>query len=136
MTETAHPTIYRKEYQVPPYLVDEVSLTFILGDKECVVHAQTSLKKNEAYQGAAPLFLNGRDLELLSLAIDNRELEPQAYVKDKDGLTIHDVPDSFVLQTTTRIYPDANTALEGLYRSSGNFCTQCEAEGFRKPRSH
>ncbi len=132
MTATAHPTIYRNEYQVPPYLVDEVSLTFILGDKECVIHTRTSLRKNEAYKGAAPLFLNGQELELLSLAIDNRELESQAYVKDEDGLTIHDVPDSFVLEATTRIYPDANTRLEGLYRSSGNFCTQCEAEGFHK----
>ncbi len=132
MTETAHSTIYRKDYQVPPYLIDEINLTFILTDKECVVRALSSLRKNDAYQGAAPLILDGQELELLSLAIDDQELSPDAYVKDKDGLTIHETPDRFVLETTTKIYPDANTALEGLYRSSGNFCTQCEAEGFRK----
>ncbi|MBU1058695.1 MAG: aminopeptidase N, partial [Proteobacteria bacterium] len=132
MTETAHSTIYRKEYQVPPYLVDEISLTFVLSGKDCVVRALTSLRKNGAYQGAAPLFLHGQELELLALAIDGKEVSPQRYEKDNYGLTISDVPDNFVLETSTRIHPDANTALEGLYRSSGNFCTQCEAEGFRK----
>lgn len=132
MTETAHSTIYRKDYQVPPYLIDEINLTFVLTDKECVVRALSSLRKNDAYQGVGPLILDGQELELLSLSIDGQELSPDVYVTDKDGLTIHETPDRFVLETTTRIYPDANTALEGLYRSSGNFCTQCEAEGFRK----
>jgi aminopeptidase N len=132
MNETAHATIYRKDYQVPPYLVDNISLTFVLSGKDCVVRALTSLRKNTAYQGVVPLFLHEQELELLALAIDGKELSPQVYEKDNHGLTIFDVPDNFVLETSTRIYPDANTALEGLYRSSGNFCTQCEAEGFRK----
>jgi len=133
MTEKNHPTIYLKDYQVPVFLIDDLYLEFILGENDCVVNARTSFRKNpDSADVSGNVFLNGQNLELLSIAINGILLASDKYLIDEDGLTLFDVADTFVLEISTRIYPDKNTALEGLYRSSGNFCTQCEAEGFRK----
>ncbi|MDH3543969.1 MAG: aminopeptidase N, partial [Desulfuromonadales bacterium] len=80
----------------------------------------------------AGLHLYGRQLELLSIKLDGRELTAGEYQVDSEGLTIPVVPERFVLETLVEINPDGNTALEGLYRASEIFCTQCEAQGFRK----
>ncbi|MEN8176696.1 MAG: aminopeptidase N, partial [Pseudomonadota bacterium] len=80
----------------------------------------------------AELHLDGEGLELVAVALDGRLLAPHAYQLEPDALRIGEVPDRFVLDTEVEIAPESNTALEGLYRSSGMFCTQCEAEGFRK----
>ena len=79
-----------------------------------------------------PLILDGQSLELLSINLNNHPLTAADYQTDTNQLMIHRVPDRFELTLTTRIRPQENTSLEGLYKSSGNFCTQCEAEGFRK----
>lgn len=98
-----------------------------------MVEAKSSVFKNAAATGdTTELFLHGENLELLFISVDAKELATDCYRLAGDGLTLLDMPDKFVLEIHTRIYPDRNTALEGLYRSSGNFCTQCEAEGFRK----
>jgi len=133
MTEKNHPTIYLKDYQVPVFLIDDLHLEFVLGENDCVVNARTSFRKNpDSTDTSGNLFLNGQNLDLLSIALNGTLLPCDKYLLDGDGLTLLDVADFFVLEISTRIYPDKNTALEGLYRSSGNFCTQCEAEGFRK----
>jgi aminopeptidase N len=133
MSDTKHSIIYRKDYQVPAFLISELSLDFILGESDCVVKAKSAFQENPAAaKSSSELFLNGENLELLSIALDGNELLPDQYRLAEDGLTLLQVPDQFTLEIKTRIYPDQNTALEGLYRSSGNFCTQCEAEGFRK----
>jgi len=133
MPHKNHSTIYRKDYQVPVFLIDDLYLNFILGDTDCVVNAKTSFRKNpDSQEVSGNVFLDGQNLDLLSIAVDGTELLNDRYMKDEDGLTLLDMPETFVLEISTRIYPDKNTALEGLYRSSGNFCTQCEAEGFRK----
>lgn len=133
MSDTVHSTIYRKDYQVPVFLIDELYLNFLLGDKDCVVQARSVLRKNpSSVASGKELFLNGENMELLSIAVDGKALLPDQYRLETKGLTLLQMPDAFVLEVSTRIYPDKNTALEGLYRSSGNFCTQCEAEGFRK----
>ncbi len=133
MSNTNHNTIHRKDYQVPVYLIEDVFLDFNLGDKETVVSVRSSFSKNPGSdQEKNDLFLHGEDLELQAISIDGNSLESKQYEVSDKGLTLFKVPDSFVLEVTTRIFPDKNTALEGLYRSSGNFCTQCEAEGFRK----
>ncbi len=133
MTDKKHTSIHRKEYQVPVFLIEEVSLDFRLHDSECLVHAKTVFKRNrESQEQGGTLYLNGRDLELLHIAVDGVELSDDRFQQTDDGLVLDDMPDSFLLEIRTRIFPDKNTALEGLYRSSGKFCTQCEAEGFRK----
>ena len=75
------------------------------------------------------LFLNGVNLELISILIDG--VQPNYQLVD-EGLEISDLADEFILEITTRIHPEKNTSLNGLYQSSGNFCTQCEAHGFRQ----
>ncbi len=133
MSDSSHSTIYRKDYQEPNYFIEELFLDFVLGEEECVVHARSVLRKNPNSQGSDnSLFLNGENLELLSIAVDGVSLAVNEYRLEKNGLTLLSLGESGVLEISTRIYPDKNSALEGLYRSSGNFCTQCEAEGFRK----
>jgi aminopeptidase N len=133
MSNTDHSTIYRKDYQVPVFLISDVFLNFLLTANDCVVKAKSVFRKNPAAtMGSHELFLNGKNLELLSVAVDGKELLAEQYRLEKDGMTLLQMPDEFVLEVSTRMYPNKNTALEGLYRSSGNFCTQCEAEGFRK----
>src|SRR5207244_8018962 len=81
----------------------------------------------------APLRLDGDELELVALALDGKVVAPADYRREPDGaLVVPQVPDSFVLDIETRIAPERNTALSGLYISGGNFCTQCEPEGFRR----
>lgn len=133
MQITEHSTICRKDYQVPTYLIEELFLDFCLGDKDCVVTAKSNMFLNPVGEDATrKLVLHGEELELLEIMIDGVPLHADQYQKDKKGLTLFELPEKFVLEVKTRIFPDKNTALEGLYRSSGNFCTQCEAESFRK----
>ncbi len=126
--------IYLKDYQVPAYLIASTKLHFELLDEYTQVTATLSCHRNsESVEQDAALFLHGhQSLELLALSIDNEPLLTTDYVRDDKGLTIDSVPTSFELEVVTKIYPDKNTALEGLYRSEGMFCTQCEAEGFRR----
>ncbi len=133
MSDQKHPTIYRKDYLAPVYLIDEIYLDFRLSEEDCVVKVKTIFRKNPDFEmNSRDIFLNGQELELLTIAVNGAELASDQYRLAKDGLTLLQMPEEFVLEISTRIFPDKNTALEGLYRSSGNFCTQCEAEGFRK----
>jgi aminopeptidase N len=129
---TAARTIYRKDYSVPPYLVEAIELHFDLDPERTVVRSRLQLRRNPATSGAPPLVLDGQELELLEIELDGRPLAAESYRLEAESLTIESVPDAFALEVTTAIRPAANTALEGLYVSSGNFCTQCEPEGFRR----
>ena len=125
--------IYLKDYQAPEYLIDETHLTFELHDDHTLVHAQLVMRRNPARgAGLPPLVLDGQLLELLSVKLDDAELSAADYTQSPDSLTLQPGADSFTVDTSVRIHPETNTALEGLYKSSGMFCTQCEAEGFRK----
>ncbi|OLF53996.1 aminopeptidase N [Pseudomonas chlororaphis] len=125
--------IYLKDYQAPEYLIDETHLTFELFEDHSLVHAQLVMRRNPARgAGLPPLVLDGQQLELLSVALGDRELSAADYQLDADHLTLQPTSDAFTVDTCVRIHPESNTALEGLYKSSGMFCTQCEAEGFRK----
>ncbi|PVZ71577.1 aminopeptidase N [Pelagibaculum spongiae] len=121
---------YLKDYKQPDYLISDVALTFKLDETETLVSAKMNL--NATGDASQPLRLDGEKLELLSLSINGQLLNQDQYAVDDEGLTIHSVPAEFVLESQVRIHPETNTELEGLYQSSGNFCTQCEAEGFRK----
>ncbi len=125
--------IHLKDYQVPDYLIDETHLTFELYEDRTLVHAQLVMRRNpEAGAGLPSLRLDGQDVELLSLSINDRELGLGDYEIGEESLTLQPDAASFTLDSTVVIHPESNTALEGLYKSGKMFCTQCEAEGFRK----
>jgi aminopeptidase N len=127
-TETPK-TIYLKDYKPYPYAVKSIDLNFDLGDGKTIV---TAVSKFVATGAAEALFLNGEDLRLLSIKMNGAELNQEAYKIDDSGLTILSPPASFTLEIITEIYPEQNSRLDGLYQSAGNYCTQCEAEGFRR----
>ena len=130
-TDTAQP-IRLKDYRPPVWLVDTVSLDVSLHPTQTKVRATLALKPNPA-AAAAPLVLDGDGLTLTALKLDGAALQPENYVATPDSLTIPQVPNRpFTLEIETLVDPIANTQLSGLYRTSGNFCTQCEAEGFRR----
>ncbi|MGE9764327.1 aminopeptidase N [Pseudomonas sp. PDM20] len=125
--------IYLKDYQAPEYLIDETNLTFELYEDHTLVHAQLVMRRNpERGDGLPPLVLDGQQLELLSVAVDDQTLEAGQYQQDENHLTLQPTAKTFTVDSTVRIHPESNTALEGLYKSGKMFCTQCEAEGFRK----
>ncbi|MFN3521917.1 MAG: aminopeptidase N [Phenylobacterium sp.] len=128
-TETPQP-IRLSDYRPPAFLIDEVRLDFALEPSRTRVKAQLSVRRNGEH--AEPLVLNGERLKPISVAIDGRVLGESERTIDAEFLTVPDVPDAFVLATEVEIDPAANKALDGLYMSGGRFCTQCEAEGFRK----
>lgn len=126
-------TIYLKDYQVPDYLIDETHLTFELFEDHSLVHAQLVMRRNpEAGAGLPKLVLDGQQLELLELKLDDHELSAADYTLTDSHLTLQPTQERFVVDSSVRIHPESNTALEGLYKSGKMFCTQCEAEGFRK----
>jgi aminopeptidase N len=131
MKDTKHNPIYLKDYQPPSYLVESVELIFDLGEASTIVKSRLNMSRNPAGKGGA-LILNGEELTLRGLHLDRRTLASNEYEVTDETLTIFEVPERFQLVVETEIKPQENTSLEGLYTSSGNFCTQCEAQGFRK----
>ena len=130
-TDTAQP-IRLQDYRPPEWLVDRVSLDVSLHPSSARVKATLWLKPNLA-SAAAPLVLDGDGLSLVSLKLDGAAVPDSSFVATPDGLTIPQPPNRpFTLEVETIVDPSANTHLSGLYRSSGTYCTQCEAEGFRR----
>jgi aminopeptidase N len=125
--------IYRKDYSPSEFLVDTIDLVFELDPAESVVKAKMQLRRNPAVPaGNGQLLLHGDGLELRALSLDGATLDGSRFEADSQSLRIQDVPDRFELTTEVAIHPAENTKLMGLYTSSGTFCTQCEAEGFRR----
>ncbi|MCF6283454.1 MAG: aminopeptidase N [Candidatus Polarisedimenticolaceae bacterium] len=125
--------IHLKDYCPPDFLIDQVALTFELGEQETRVHSRLHLRRNPNAKGrTADLYLHGEQLALRSIQLDGSPLGEADYLQDDESLTIKQVPDLFELEIEVVIKPQENTALEGLYKSGSMFCTQCEAEGFRK----
>ena len=125
--------IHLADYSPPDYRVETVALHFELDPEATKVRADLAVAANyEAGGEARPFRLDGDDLTLDRLELDGAPLPADAYSHDETGLVIHAPPRAFSLGTETTIAPARNTALEGLYVSSGMFCTQCEAEGFRR----
>ncbi len=125
-------TVLRSAYRPPHYLVDTISLEFDLRPDDTRVRATSRLRRLDPDSGTTPLLLDGEALELLNIRINGRDLEPQEYRLTDTGLEVLNPPLMFELCIDTRINPQANTSLSGLYRSNGNFFTQCEAQGFRR----
>ena len=129
-TDTAPQTKHLKDYKAPDFKIGDIHLTFDIFEGRTTVTATTTFER--VNKSARNLALDGQKLILKSVAMNGEALSSNRYTADDDTLTISDVPDSFTLDIATEINPEGNTALEGLYRSSGNYCTQCEPEGFRK----
>ncbi|MFN4165649.1 MAG: aminopeptidase N [Ferrovibrio sp.] len=121
--------VHRKDYRAPDYRIESVALEFDLVPEVTRVKSRLSMT---AVNPGSPLVLDGEDLNLLSLKLDGRALTPGEYVLGERTLTIQKPPARFTLEIETQINPKGNTQLSGLYQSSGNYCTQCEAEGFRR----
>ncbi|MGR2666116.1 aminopeptidase N [Vibrio campbellii] len=118
---------YRKDYKAPSHHITDIDLTFDLYDNDTIVTAVSKVvQKGES----TTLELDGEGLELRSVKVNGEDWSHHE-VKET-SLVLTDLPAEFALEIVTKIDPEANTALEGLYKSGGAFCTQCEAEGFRR----
>ncbi|HBR63070.1 MAG TPA: aminopeptidase N, partial [Rhodobacteraceae bacterium] len=121
-------TIYLKDYADPAYLVEEVQLTFRLHPTQTRVISRVAFRPNPA-SDQRNFVLHGESMQLISAKIDGQTCMPTI----KNGLLTVEVPNApFIWEAEVEISPETNTALEGLYMSGGMYCTQCEAEGFRK----
>jgi len=125
-------TIYLKDYRPSPYLIEKVDLDVALAPENTRVRSRLKItSNNDPNAPAGPLTLNGEKLELHSLKVDGAAVND--YTLDEHTLTIPSTPDGpFEVEIETTCNPQANEALEGLYRSNGIYCTQCEPEGFRR----
>ncbi|MDY6983660.1 MAG: aminopeptidase N, partial [Pseudomonadota bacterium] len=133
MKESQGKTVWLRDYRVPDYLIDETQLVFELFEDYTLVSSRLRMRRNPAAgAGHAPLVLDGNQLVLEEVKLDGKVLSAPAYEVDDEHLTLPSVPTQFTLECRTRIKPQENTSLEGLYKSRVMFCTQCEAEGFRK----
>lgn len=121
---------YRKDYQEPEFTITDVDLTFNLHPTETRV--TSVLKVVRQGDHAKPLVLDGEQLTLLSLKVDGEEVAEDAYQCNEHSLTLNTSLKSFTLEIENSVNPTANEALEGLYLAENTFCTQCEAEGFRR----
>lgn len=131
---TAPQPVLLRDYRPPAFLIDAVELTVALGEREALVSSVLHLRRNPEAMHTGTLVLNGRGLRLRSIRLDGSPLvDGTDYVVDPDHLRVLRPISGFAtLAIETAIAPQDNTELEGLYQSSGMFCTQCEAEGFRK----
>ncbi|OED41224.1 aminopeptidase N [Endozoicomonas sp. (ex Bugula neritina AB1)] len=131
MKEAQPKAIYLKDYQAPDYWIDNTDLTFDLHEDYATVTSILKVRRNsdKPAHTLPELVLVGQEMELISVHVDGKESE---HSLSGDYLTISVFDAEFELTIINRIKPQENTSLEGLYKSKGMFCTQCEAEGFRK----
>jgi aminopeptidase N len=133
MNNSTPAEIFLHDYQSINFIVERVSLEFDLNDDATCVASTIALKKQPSMLGSTlDCVLNGEDLDLQYVAINGVKLNPDQYAIDDTSLTLFSVPDEFILETRVIIYPHKNKSFMGLYQSRSNYCTQCEAEGFRK----
>ncbi|MBY0421965.1 MAG: aminopeptidase N, partial [Parvularculaceae bacterium] len=130
-TDAAPQPVRLADYAPPDYLIDRADLAFALDPSRTVVRSGLSIRRRPG-AAPAPLVLNGEEIELLSLSLDGARLSDGDFARTDETLTIAAPPESFTLDIETACAPAANAALSGLYLSNGMFCTQCEAEGFRR----
>ena len=132
MAKDQAPVVRLEDYSPPAYFIDRIDLEFRLDPERTRVKSRLHARPNPSGGGGA-LRLDGEDLKLVSLELDGMPLPGSAYALDETALTITSPPDrNFILEIGTEIDPHANTRLMGLYRTNGVYCTQCEAEGFRR----
>jgi aminopeptidase N len=130
MKTDKHLRKHLKDYQPPKFGISKTHLEFHLDASRTRVLSRLQMHRITS-NGCAELVLDGIELKLLELRLDGRLLGADEYRLDEETLTIMQLPERFELSCLVEIDPAANSRLEGLYLSNGNFCTQCEAEGFR-----
>src|ERR1043165_2728730 len=131
-TEQARP-VRLENYLPPDWLIETVELDVSLHATATKVRATLQMSPNPRAGAPAPIVLDGDGLTLTSLKLDGSQMPANSYVATPDSLTIPQPPaGTCYLQIETLIDPSANTQLMGLYRSNATYCTQCEAEGFRR----
>ncbi|MEM9731380.1 MAG: aminopeptidase N, partial [Myxococcota bacterium] len=129
MAAEALTRIYRRDYSPPNFAIETVDLTFVLDPEETLVRARLAMTRTSE---TTDLALDGEELTLRSVKLDGDEVPADRFEATPDRLLVRNVPDRFTLETEVVVHPRANTKLMGLYQSNGNYCTQCEAEGFRR----
>ncbi len=128
---TVSTEVRRQDYREPDYRVERVDLDFDIRERTTVT-ATLQIRRADAAASQAPLILDGRGFDLLSLDLDGRQLSGTDYSRDEEHLRLDAPPSGFTLRIVTRLDPDANASLEGFYRSGAMLCTQCEARGFSR----
>ncbi|MDY7025754.1 MAG: aminopeptidase N, partial [Pseudomonadota bacterium] len=123
-------TIYRKDYQPPHFLITETFLDVDIRLARTRVKSRLTMSRHGEHH--EPLILNGQSLQLISVQLDGVDLTPEQYEATDETLSITGLPAKFELAIEVEIQPKDNLSLEGLYCSNGMYCTQCEAEGFRR----
>lgn len=121
-------TVFLKNYEAPSFEVKHIHLSFDLYEDHVFVENEMRIKKLTE----GPLYLHGDELALISIRIDGEPLNRDAYRRHNGDLIIDACPEACTLSITTRIEPRNNSKLSGLFCSNQVFCTQCEAEGFRR----
>ncbi|PCI04361.1 MAG: aminopeptidase N [Hyphomicrobiales bacterium] len=134
MSTSSNQVIHLKNYREPDYWIREVDLRFCLEPEETLVHSKILIERNGSTAVGTKFELAGDELELVSVSINGKDLDAKDYRATPQLLTLKKLPKAkkFTIEISTKINPTANTKLMGLYRSGGNYCTQCEAEGFRR----
>ncbi|OYR19572.1 aminopeptidase N [Brucella thiophenivorans] len=132
-TETGQ-TFRLEDYRPTPYAIPETKLDFTLEPEKTIVRATLTIERRPETARSTPLVLDGDGLKLISVSLDGKPLGDNSYSVTPDQLEITDLPDAdrFTLEIVTEVNPTTNRQLSGLYRSSDVYCTQCEAEGFRR----
>jgi len=125
--------IYLKDYQVPVFTIETTDLDIRIGDEYTSVVARLKVKRNPASNNPSSelVLQGGKDIKLQEVMMNGLILDTSSYDLEGSVLSVHQCPDTFELTTECLIQPQLNTSLEGLYKSGGMYCTQCEAEGFR-----
>ena len=134
MKDALPQTIYLKDYKVSPFLIETTDLVFDLGDQQTCVTTRLAVRRNPASaEQSNSLELNSKgDVQLQWIEIDGQRLNDSDYTLSDNMLILRNLPASCVITTEVLIQPQLNTSMMGLYRSRTMFCTQCEAEGFRR----
>ena len=125
-------TVLLEDYRPPDYLINRTELHFDLHEDHVLVTSRLHMLRCSEVPQDCPLVLHGQGMDLIAVALDGVPIQPEDYVQSADSLIVSNVTEQFVLSCVTRLRPQENTSLEGLYKSRSMFCTQCEAEGFRK----
>jgi len=132
MRDATPSAIYLKDYRKPDYLIDSVDLEFDLQQGQTKVRSLLHVRRRDGVSEAASFVLDGQELELISVSVNDTPLDTSTLLLTDENLTLTSLPDQFRLEIVCIIRPETNTKLEGLYKSGSMYCTQCEAEGFRR----
>jgi aminopeptidase N len=132
MRDATPSAIYLKDYRQPDYLIDTVDLEFDLQEGLTKVSSRLQVRRREGVSASAEMVLDGQEMELVSVTVDDKTRASDSFSVSDEQLTLGSLPERFILEIICTIKPELNTKLEGLYKSGSMYCTQCEAEGFRR----